>query len=233
MSIKEKYTVKSISKHLCKEWLLYKHYAKRIPSISYGFGLYDNKNILQGVCTYGLPPQNNCTLLCGEENKNFVFELNRLVKNDNLPKNTQSYFVSKTFKLLPKPLIIISYSDSNYGHNGYTYQALNFLYTGEGGSANEYVFRGKKYTARHINKDWVKKRGGLWNEKLTINQNFLNLGGEIIKQKPKYRYVIFLGSKSQKKKFKKLLKWQIKNYPKGNNKRYDSSYKPTIQKELF
>ena len=42
MSIKEKYTVKSIAKHLCKEWLLHKHYAKRIPSISYAFGLFDD-----------------------------------------------------------------------------------------------------------------------------------------------------------------------------------------------
>ena len=34
MSIKEKYKVKSIAKYLCKDWLLHKHYAKRIPSIS-------------------------------------------------------------------------------------------------------------------------------------------------------------------------------------------------------
>ena len=56
MSIKEKYTVKSIAKHLCKEWLLHKHYAKRIPSISYAFGLFDEDLI--GVMTIGKPASN-------------------------------------------------------------------------------------------------------------------------------------------------------------------------------
>ena len=49
MSIKEKYKVKSIAKHLCKEWLLHKHYAKRIPSISFAFGLFNKE--LVGVMT--------------------------------------------------------------------------------------------------------------------------------------------------------------------------------------
>ena len=55
MGVKDKYTVSSIDSYLCKDWLLYKHYAKRIPSIEYSFGLYDG-SILVGVCTFGCPP---------------------------------------------------------------------------------------------------------------------------------------------------------------------------------
>ena len=47
--IKEVYKVKSIKKELCKEWLLYKHYAKRIPSIIYSFGLYEKKCISRRI----------------------------------------------------------------------------------------------------------------------------------------------------------------------------------------
>lgn len=32
--------VKPIKSFECREWLLNKHYAKRMPSISYAFGLY-------------------------------------------------------------------------------------------------------------------------------------------------------------------------------------------------
>ena len=39
MSIKDKYYVESIDSRETYDWLLNKHYAKRIPSISYAFGL--------------------------------------------------------------------------------------------------------------------------------------------------------------------------------------------------
>jgi len=41
MSIKDKYTVRSIDSEQCKEWLLYKHYAHRIPPIEFSFGLWN------------------------------------------------------------------------------------------------------------------------------------------------------------------------------------------------
>ena len=234
MSLNKTYKVKSIKKELCREWLLKKHYAKRIPSISYSFGLYEiNSGKMLGCCTYGIPASNNALLLCGEENKKYAIELNRLIKNDGLQKNTQSWFVAQTFKLLPKPLIVLSYSDSNNGHNGYTYQALNFLYTGKGGSCYEYKYKGKQYTLRHLNKEWIEKKGGKWNNEETINKNFENLGGSIIPQLPKNRYVIFLGNKRQKKEFHKKLKWKIKNYPKKQNKNYNTDYKTITQTELF
>lgn len=232
MSIKDKYKVQSISKEQTKEWLLKKHYAKRIPSISYSFGLYEGIELI-GVCTYGLPPQHNCLLLCGEKYKNNAIELNRLIKNDGLKKNVQSWFVAQTFKLLPKPLIVLSYADPNNGHFGYTYQALNFLYTGEGGADKEYVYQGYQYSMRHIKDYWFKSKNLPYDKDLTIDQNFLNAGGEIIKMDKKKRYVIFLGSKTQKKDMYNSLIWEVLPYDKGQNERYDTSYKTTTQTQLF
>lgn len=232
MKISDKYIVKSIPRSQTKEWLLKKHYAKRIPSIIYAFGLYDGIELV-GVCTYGIPPQNNCLLMCGDEYKNNAIELNRLIKNDGLGKNVQSWFVSRTFEMLPKPMIVLSYSDPNNGHFGYTYQSLNFLYTGEGGSGKEYLFNNYQYSARHINENWFKSKKIKFDNELTIDENFIKIGGEIIHMTKKRRYVIFLGNKRQKKDMRKKLIWDVFPYEKGQNTNYDTSYKTITQTTLF
>lgn len=232
MSIKKIYNVESIKKDQTYEWLMYKHYAKRLPSISYSFGLFKN-SVLVGVCTYGIPASDQLLKCCGESNKIYAIELNRLIKNDNLEKNVQSYFVAQTFKLLPKPMIIISYSDPNNGHNGYTYQSLNFLYTGKGGGTKEYLINNKQLHSRHINKGWFIKNKLNFDNDLSVPENFVKVGGEIVRTEMKNRYIMFLGSKKQKKHFLKNLKYSIKPYPKGNNKNYDTNYKTTTQGGLF
>ena len=50
---------------------------------------------------------------------------------------------------------------------------------------------------------------------------------------PKHRYVYFKGFKTFKQKCKKNLKLDVLEYPKGENKRYDSSYIPQTQNKLF
>jgi len=233
MGIPDNYFVQAITKTDYESWLLHKHYAHRIPNVMYAFGLYGTDKGVVGVCTLGLPPQENCLLMCGQEYKNNAIELNRLVKNDDLPPNTQSWFVSQCFKYLPKPRIILSYADPNNGHQGYTYQALNFYYTGKGGAGNEYIYQEKQYTQRHIKDYWFAANKLKYDPKKSIKENFLNAGGTIIKMSPKNRYVYFLGSKLQKRDMLSKMKWPILPYPKGQNKRYDASYQPEIQKLLF
>ncbi len=78
------FTVKSIDNFECKDWLLNKHYAKRLCSISFAFGLFDEENILQGICTFGSPASRSlCVGVCGLENANKVYELNRFIINKN------------------------------------------------------------------------------------------------------------------------------------------------------
>jgi len=113
MAIKDKYSVKPIDNFMCKEWILKKHYAKRMPSVSYAFGLFDENNLMCGCCTFGQPPSDQIQMCCGEDYKENTIELNRLIKNDGLEKNLQSWFVARCFEYLPKPMIVISYSDPN------------------------------------------------------------------------------------------------------------------------
>ena len=70
--------------------------------------------------------------------------------------------------------------------------------------------------------------------KSVTEQKGVNYKDLAIRERPqKHRYIYFTGNKKQVIKLKKELNYKIEPYPKGINKRYDSSYKPTIQKELF
>jgi hypothetical protein len=213
MAVKDIYSVKSIDKYLTKEWCLKKHYAHRLPVVSYAFGLYEN-DILVGISTFGMPP-NYQEMIAWQPFE--LLELNRLVVKDDLPKNTLSFFVSNCLNLLPKPKVIISYSDFRMGHHGYIYQATNWIYTGIGGEGQK-IYIMKDGTERH------QRHGDKINMKLV---------DRIEKTTGKARYYYFIGTKNDKKNMMKLLRFEILPYPKGENSRYDSSYNPIIQTQLF
>jgi hypothetical protein len=210
MSITEKYKVFSIESQMTYDWLLHKHYAKRIPSISYAFGLYD-QNILVGVMTIGKPASPSlCDGVCGKEFNQYVYELNRLCINDDLEKNVLSFFVGKCLKSIPDNLILVSYADTLMNHHGYIYQATNWIYTGATKERTDIGFEDGTHS-RHYSK---------------------NIDYSIRKfRSSKHRYVFFIGK--MKKIFRKNLKYKIENYPKGENKKYDSSYQPQVQINLF
>lgn len=227
MSIKDKYSVKSIDTFECKDWLLNKHYSRRIPSISYSFGLFDNLNTLQGICTFGTPVSSTLRDLWNNEFK--LIELNRLVINEFLEKNVLSFLVSECFKLLPKPLVLVSYADSSQNHNGYIYQATNWKYTGLSIPFKEWKLKGNENMHHATLHDLSR---GQENRLQWLKDKF---GDDLIQidRPQKHRYFYFIGSKTQKQKMIKMIPYEIKPYPKGENKRYDSSYRPEVQTKLF
>jgi hypothetical protein len=235
MSIKDKYSVSPIPSKETYDWLLKKHYAHRIPNIIYAFGLYDNKNILQGICTYGMPPMPSTDFISNEIKMNDILELNRLCKNDNLEKNVLSFFITRTFKILPKNIILLSYADPNKNHHGYIYQTTNWLYTGLGAiGVKTYIFDNREIHPRHLNKkEFFIPKKLFYDDNLTKDENFIKIDGKIISLKPKHRYILINGDKKFKKKIIKSLNVKILPYPKGDNKRYDTSYNPDIQGKLF
>jgi len=227
MSVKETYEVKSIDSEQCKEWFLYKHYAKRMPPpIIYSFGLFKD-GVLQGVCTYSI---SMATMLRDSFKGYDLLELSRLVVNENMPKNTLSYFVSQTFKLLPKPIVLLSYSDTSQNHHGYIYQATNWLYTGLSAEFKDYAIKGMEHlhnqTIMDLSKgkenrvEWLKNKYGAENVYM-------------VERPRKHRYFFFLGNKKEVKKMMGFLPYESMPYPKGDNNRYDATYKPTIQTTLF
>lgn len=200
---------------------MYKHYAKRMPIIMYAFGLFKEKKLI-GACSYGVPVSKDLinNVFYGEYKK-CIYELNRLVANDGLEKNVLSFFVSSTFKFLPNPCCLVSYADSSQGHHGYIYQATNWNYTGLSIPFKDWVEIGSNKHGRGIASlgiDYLRKHPEKYKE---------------VDRSRKHRYFYFKGNKKDKKNMFKKFKYDILPYPKGDNKRYDASYNPSIQTELF
>lgn len=184
--------VSKISYQDTKNWILNIHYAKRMPCISYAFGLFQNNTIV-GICTFGIPASPTlCKGVCGEEYKSIVLELNRLVLHPNLPRNSASYFISKCIKQLPKPKILVSYADTQMSHIGYVYQATNWIYTGATKPRTD-MYAGEGKHSRHSFGDRTQR---------TFRSS-------------KHRYVYFHGINLKEK-----LNYKIQPYPKGDLSRY-------------
>lgn len=192
--------VKQITYEETKPFILNIHYARRMPSISYAFGLFDNNNLI-GIITYGSPASPSlCRGVAGEENKRNVLELNRLVL---LPQyngnNCASYLVSHSLKMLPNYTFVISYSDCAWGHCGIIYQATNWYYSGKTKERTD-KYGGDNGHSRHYAKDEKRRQF----------------------RSAKHRYIYLVGTKRDKKQMLKELRYPIsKDYPKTDKRNYD------------
>lgn len=216
--------VMPIEPHQTYAWLLKKHYAHRIPSISYAFGLYKS-SVLIGCITYGIPASNQLRVgVAGDEWTNAVIELNRLVIEEDSPKNSASILVGRSLNLLPKPMIVVSYADTSQGHIGYVYQATNFLYTGLSCKHKDMAVMGlEKYHSRSITRN-------------TTKQELIDKFGDAFyytDRPQKHRYIYIVADKKTKAKILGSLRYEIQPYPKGDTSRYDAGESVATQQILF
>jgi len=97
--------VEQIKTDKTKPFILKKHYARRMPSISYAFGLFTDEGMI-GVVTFGSPASPPLVVgVCGEEYKKYVIELNRLVVNKDAPVNSASFLVSNAIKKIGDKIV--------------------------------------------------------------------------------------------------------------------------------
>jgi hypothetical protein len=185
--------VKRINAKETHEFILKKHYAQRLPSISIAFGLFVEGN-LEGILTIGKPASNSlCEGVCGKEYKQYVYELNRLCVNEGLPKNTLSQFVSKALKDLSNTkIILISYADEGANHHGYIYQATNWEYLGYFISEGFWYVDGEE---RHLATLWYRfKNHG--NQNLTFIPGLCEMYSDVRKTWTKqFIYIMRLDNK--------------------------------------
>jgi hypothetical protein len=204
--MKNQYQVKQISYQDTKPFILDIHYAKRMPSISYAYGLFDAEDLI-GIISYGSPPSPAlCKGIAGEENKSLVIELNRLVLKHN-KKNQASMLIGASFKLLPKPRIIVSYADTEQEHTGIVYQATNFIYTGLSDKRKEWRLIGSNIHSKTVCETYTLE------ERKNNKDKF-----EHIDRPRKHRYIYLIGNKNEKKKLLKDLKYKVQEYPKSKGK---------------
>lgn len=220
-------TVIPIKKHECTDWLLNKHYAKRLCPISYAFGAYvDNKLI--GIVTYGVPSSSRLREgICGKDMAMMVLELNRLCCLNE--KNVASELVGKSLNMLPKPSIVVSYADTQQGHVGYVYQATNFIYTGLSAKRTDWKVKGLEHKHSATIADMSR---GYKNRAQFMRDKFQ--GDFYLEDRPrKHRYVFFVGKKTDKFKMLNNLKYPIEVYPKGDSRKYDVGGDLKTQSMLF
>jgi hypothetical protein len=181
------------------------HYAKRIPSISFAYGLIKDSDLV-GVVTYGTPPSSTlCRGICGNEYQKDVIELNRLVLKNN-GKNEASRLVGGSMKLLPTPKIVVSFADSAQDHYGYVYQATNFLYTGLSAKFVDPCVKGLEHQHH------ATYAHGLTNKEVVAKYGSENV--YFIERSRKHRYIKFLGNKREIKTMMGSLRYTVLPYPK-------------------
>jgi len=195
------FIVKKVTNKDIKDLVLNYHYAKRFPSVSYAYGLFNEAEELIGCVTYGMPASPRVSDgICGKEYSKDVLELNRLVLKYNR-KNEASYLIAKSLKLLPRNKIIISYADSSQNHVGFVYQATNFIYLGLSAIRTDRIFidGSKQKHGRHV---------------ISSEINNIKERTKLVPRPRKHRYLAILGDNKYKSKILQALKYKIEKYPK-------------------
>lgn len=207
------YTIDLIDKNLAKKLIKENHYSHSWTPSRYTLGLFDGESLI-GVAVYGFPVgrQTVKSITPNLTNKE-VLELKRLWLVDEAPKNSESYFIAKTFDWLRKNTgikVLISYSDPMENHLGIIYQATNWLYQGNNTSLSKgYLHRinGKLRNQRSV---CVVYKTIKREELLKIDPNY-----ERVEIKKKHRYIYILHKKDRKRIMSEL-KHKILPYPKNN-----------------
>ena len=203
----EKWLIKEIPYALAMETVVKNHYLHRKCPCSHAYGLFDENGKLRGCVVYGVSCSS--TLLkgiCGEDEMQNVYELNRLWVADDVPKNGERYLISHTLKKLDKE-IVVSFADTSQGHIGYVYQATNFLYCGLSAKFKDPKVKG-----------FENMHHATYAHGMTMQQVKEKYGEEnvyYVERPRKHRYIYFNAKGRRKKELMNKLKYKVLPYPKA------------------
>ena len=171
------------AKYACLNW----HYSKCLPvGKLVKIGAWENNKFI-GVVIFGRGANKSL----GEPYKldqTECCELVRIALTNH--KTPVSRIISIAFKLLKnihKQLkLVISFADSEQNHHGGIYQATNWVYVGKTNSADEYLYKGKRWHGRAFRKSFGS------------HLNYINKGLEIVQGSQKHRYLMPLDDNMRK-----------------------------------
>jgi hypothetical protein len=193
MVARETWVIRPIEHKLAQRTIIDKHYLHRRAPCSFAFGLFVGGHLL-GVCVFGTPASHHlCKSICPSD-PGKALELNRLWLCDTLPRNSESWFVSRCLHALP-PRLVLSYADTARGHAGYVYRALNFHYAGWTDMERktpryDYIVPGK-----HTRDAFRGPDGAQWTER--------------IRREPKVKYWTATGNRRERRDLEKICAWPI------------------------
>jgi hypothetical protein len=187
-------TVAPIGSRLAREVAEREHYMHRKPTVKHAFGLF-HRDVLVGICTFGIPASRHLQKGACPSRPDSVIELNRLWVHDDMPGNTESWFVSRCLASLP-PYIVVSYADTARGHAGYIYRALNFRYAGWTDM--------ERKTPRF---DYIPAKAGAH-----TRDAFRNGYVDKVRRKPKVKYWTVTGNKNERRHLMSVAGWPSLNW---------------------
>jgi hypothetical protein len=198
------YSVAAIPSLIGKRFIIEHHYSKGVHNGPMCFGLLKNGTLV-GVCAFAAPSSENVrSSIFGEEMKDSVTELHRLVLLDEVPKNAESFFIVRALRELKKQRpyykAVISFADPTQKHLGIIYQATNALFCGVSSSAT--FFLDESGRLRHPRQ----------NGKNISSEEAKSLGWVATKREGKYRYVYLLPKNKQELRVLKL-QFKLESYP--------------------
>lgn len=200
--------IKVIPSSVANPFVMSHHYSGKIVQNSYlHFGAFlDGK--LHGVLSYGPSTDKRkiITLVSGTKWNEFI-ELNRMAFDDYLPRNSESYCIGKTLRMIKKqaPQIkwVISFADGTQCGDGTIYRASNFVLTGiKENSAIIGLPNGEKIHQLSLTSQPLAKRkelGGLSLSEISGGgcsiQKYLKMTGGTRMKGYQLRYIYFIDKK--------------------------------------
>lgn len=144
--------------------MIRRHYLKKWPGTVVAIAGLFCDGWPRGCITFSLPPRETAKRYGG-----LTWELSRMWVDDGLPRNTETWFLSRAIRFVkrsrPDVVAIVSYADPSAGHVGYVYRAANFAGDGmsdEGRTTPRCDYRdasGKVYSrASHVPDDVAVER---------------------------------------------------------------------------
>lgn len=226
--------LKPMPKSIAKDIIVKNHYTHKWTTCKVSYGVFvktdqssdffdGTVDKLIGCLVYGQPVGRSAAASLSDLIRiDEVLELTRLFIFDGYGRNIESYSIAKSFKLInrdfPKVKAVLSYADGEQGHNGIIYQATGFHYQG-----NSTLALMPNYSLSLVgppNYEWMHSRSvtSKWGScnvehlKKCIGKTFWRK-----KESTKHRYIIFIGTKVEKKKLFKSLKHPVLPYPKSSH----------------
>jgi len=197
--------VEKIQSKIGKEFIKKHHYSHGCHNGPMTWGLFNNEELV-GVIAFATPCSENVRKsVFGQEFKNNVTELHRLVLFDHIPKNSESYFIRASLKLLreykPNIYAVLSFADSTENHKGIIYQASSAFYTGT--TSKSTFFLDKDGRLHHPRQNGVN----------ISKEEAIEREWKPVKREAKHRYLFILPKRKKRIKLLEKLKLNIMEYP--------------------
>jgi hypothetical protein len=185
----------------CRRW----HYSKTKGHVLWAYGLWQGATLV-GVASYNLATMPASSAVFGPERWDWVVHMGRLVCAEEAPRNTESRLIAGSLKLLkrdrPVTRAVLTYAAASQGHIGTVYQATNAMYCGVTASTHYYLDEEGQRRAPKQGLNLSKPKA-------------LARGWTVHEDPPKHRYIYLLGTRTERREARALLRYDVAPYPKG------------------